>query len=304
MNELPLTPWQRASALAARQSGLLTTAQARACGLSQGQLHRSSARGWTTLARGLHALPGSVPSRRRDVQTSVLLAGPDALASHVTAAGLWAWCSLPPLPHVLVPRTHSYRSPLAKVHRSEVGPLDRSSVEGIPCTSPSRTLVDCAAYVEQARLELFVDDALCSGAASIRSVERSAGRAGRGFHGKANLVAALEAWSDGIRAGSPAEMRMIRRLVDLGAHDVVRQHEVRTDGGRFVARLDAAIPAWRHGFEYDSDHHHNPRRWSHDEARYAALRALGWRVTPVAKVDLLPSSTWLADALAAARPAA
>lgn len=70
---------------------------------------------------------------------------------------------------------------------------------------------------------------------------------------------------------------------------------MRDEAGCFVARLDLAVPSRRQGFEYDSDRFHTPRRWARDEARYARLRALGWRVDAVSKIDLLPSSTRLAE---------
>jgi hypothetical protein len=305
MHELPRTPWQRAASVASSQRGLLTAAQGRAAGLSDDEIERATGtRGWIRAARGLYLLPGSSPSWERDALAAVLLAGADAVAAVLTAAALWRWCRAPLLPHVMVPPAKSHRSPLGKVHRSPLTPFDRTVRDGIPCTSASRTLVDCAAVVERSRLELFVDDALCAGVASTVSIENAIARSGRrGFAGRRLLLDVLEVWTEEIEPGSPAEVRMIRQLLTLGAPAVESQHVVCDEVGSFVARLDAAVPAWRHGFEYDSDHHHNPRRWQRDEARYARLRALGWTVTPVSKLDLLPSSTWLADSVAATRAA-
>jgi hypothetical protein len=98
-------------------------------------------------------------------------------------------------------------------------------------------------------------------------------------------------------------MRLLRRLEAAGARNPVTQHAVFDDDGTFVARLDVATPERLHGFEYDSDRWHNPRHWARDEPRYARLHALGWRVDAVCKLDLLPSSTRLADLVAAARGA-
>ncbi len=305
MSELPRTPWQRAAAVASSQRGLLTTEQARRAGLSDDQAERATAaRGWVRLARGLYLLPGAPPSWERDALAAVLLAGLGAVTSHLTAAALWQWCVAPLLPHVLVPYGRSSRTRLAKVHRGRFSALDRTTRLGIPCTTASRTLVDCAAIVERSRLELFVDDALCSGVASAASVLRAADRAGtRGVAGRQVLRDVLDVWVEDIQPGSPAEMRLFRQLGILGAPQVVSQHEVRDEGGSLIGRLDAAVPAWKHGFEYDSDRHHNPRAWGRDERRYARLEALGWRMTPVSKLDLLPSSTYLADRVAAARAA-
>jgi len=300
------TPWQRAAAVAAGQRGLLTSAQAIAAGLSEDQVLDARRRlGWQRLARGLYALPGSTPTWRREATAARLLAGDDALVSHVTAAALWGWCPPPVLPHVTVPRGQSHRSPRARVHRSDVAAVDRAVRDGIRCTSAARTIVDCAGVVERARLEELVDDALCARVATAASVRAAADRAGgRGRVGAQALRAVLDVWVEDIRPGSPAEVRLLRVLGGLGVVGVVTQHEIRDESGRLVGRVDAAVPDRRIGFEYDSDRWHNPRRWDRDEPRYAAFRALGWRVQPVCKHDLLPSSTRLADLLAAAWAAA
>lgn len=302
MGRAPRTPKQRAAGRAEDQRGLLTTSQARATGISRAQAaYAAGTSGWARLRRGLYALPGSAPSWERDAQAACLLAGDDAVASHLTAAALWGWCRAPTLPHVTVPRTQSHRSPLGRVHRSDIGGLDRTRRSGIPCTSASRTLVDCASLVERAAFEDFVDDALCSGVASAASVLAAAQRAGRrGRPGMAMLDDVLAVWTEDIEPGSPAEVRLLRRLEIAGAVGLVTQHEVHDESGAFVARLDVAVPDRLHGFEYDSDLHHNPRRWGRDEPRYDRLKALGWRVDPVCKLDLLPSSTRLAELLSAA----
>jgi hypothetical protein len=230
-----------------------------------------------------------------------LLGGDDAVASTLTAAALWGWCSAPPLPEITVPRAQSHRTPLARVRRSTIPLVDRAVRYGIRCTSASRTLVDCAGRVERGRLELFVDDALCAAVASPTSVLVAADRAGRrGRTGMAELDDVLAVWTEDIRPGSPAELRLLRRLADLGLVGVVTQHEVRDELGGLIGRLDAAVPALRQGFEYDSDRWHNPRRWDRDERRYERFKTAGWRVDPLCKLDLLPSSTRLADLVASA----
>jgi hypothetical protein len=98
-------------------------------------------------------------------------------------------------------------------------------------------------------------------------------------------------------------VRLLRRLRDLGAVEVVTQHEIYDEAG-FVGRVDVAIVERRHGFEYDSDRYHNPRRWARDEARDARFAAAGWRVDPVSKLDLLPSSNRLAELVQNAVPRA
>jgi hypothetical protein len=293
----PRTPRQLAASRAERQRGLLTAKQLTATGVSPAQAaYAAAVGGWTRLARGLYGLPGSTPSWERDALAACLLAGPDALAGLLTAAALWGWCRAPVLPYVAVPRSHSHRSPLGRIHRTDVPAVDRAVRAGIPCTSASRTIVDCASIVERTTLESFVDDALCSGVAATSSIEAAADRAGRrGRRGMAMLDDVLAVWTADIRPDTVGEARLLRRLDVLGVSGVVTQHEVVDEAGRFVARLDLAVPDAMVGLEYDSDRWHNPRHWAKDEPRYARLRALGWTVHPVCKLDLLPSSTRLGD---------
>ena len=232
MGRTPLTPLQRAGHIADRQRGLITLEQAVAAGLSDDQAARAVvAHGWTRLARGLYALPGSTRSWQRDAMAAVLLCGDDAVASHVTAAALWGWCAPPVLPHATAPRGSSTRTKLVRLHRSTVPARDTATRDGIRCTSASRTLVDVAGLVERARLEGFVDDALCAAVASPPSVRAAADRAGRrGRAGMAALDGVLDIWTEDIRPGSPAEMRLLRRLVEARRHR--RRHPARGPGRR------------------------------------------------------------------------
>jgi hypothetical protein len=144
-------------------------------------------------------------------------------------------------------------------------------------------------------LEAVVDAALCRKLATTRSVVAAADRTPRGRPGRALARKVVEVWSPGIEPGSPAEVRLIRMAAIEGIHGLVAQHHVFDERGRFVARLDLAQPERRRGFEYDGVEAHNPRHWARDEARYARLRALGWQVEPVTKLDLLPGERRLRD---------
>jgi hypothetical protein len=111
----------------------------------------------------------------------------------------------------------------------------------------------------------------------------------------------LDAWSSKIEPGSPAEMRALRLLEQWGFGRAVRQHVVRRADGTIIGRLDLAFPAFRDGAEYDSVRWHNPRRWAHDEARYADYHAAGWHVASLDKHDLVAGAHEWRDSFAAAR---
>ncbi len=288
----PISADQRAARVASAQHGLLTYGQALKAGLSPNQIrYRLRTGRWSAIDEGVFAISGAPAGWRRDALAGCLLTSADGVASHLTAAALHGWGKAPLVPHITVGSAASARTPGVCIHRSDVPALDRSRVAAIPCTTPSRTLVDLAAVIERSQLERLVDDAFCSGVASPESTEASLTRAGRqGRTGAWLLPTVTRIWSEDITPGSPAEVRFLRLLDEWGAHGAVPQHLVCDDGDRFVGRLDVALVDRRLGFEYDSDRYHNPRRRHEDERRAAALRELGWRIEHVSKRDLLPSA--------------
>lgn len=276
--------------VAARQHGALSYAQAVQAGLTPRQIgHRSSTGGWRRVALGVYIVAGSPDTwQQRTWIAALAVADRGGVVSHVTAAALHGLCSPSPVPHVTLPYGTSPRRGVAVVHRSCVPAVDRATRDGVPCTSVSRTLVDLAAMVGGPAYEAVVDDALCRKVASPASLMAAAGRIGGGRRGLGRVRAAVATWSEAIGPESVAEARLVRTLRELGVDGVVTQHEVRDQAGAFVARLDLAVPARRQALEYDGVAHHGPRAWSRDEPRYQRLRALGWDVESVTKLDLLP----------------
>jgi hypothetical protein len=298
----PMNADERAARLARAQYGLVSSRDTDAVGLSPDQVAvRLRARGWQRRERGLYVLPGAPPpSWRQHAMAAVLLGGPSAVASHVTAAALHGLTTPPLLPHITVPSSASARTKLARVHRADVAATDRVVVDGIPCTTASRAIVESASRLDRPGLEHLVDQALCGGRASAESIIAALERAGVRWPGARLVRSALDVWASAIEPGSPAEVRLLRRLQEAGAEGLVTQHEVCAPDGTFVARLDIADPDLRLGFEYDSDAFHHARRFDADERRHGRLLALGWTVHHVGKPDLLPSSTRIADLVRAA----
>ena len=232
---------------------------------------------------------------------AVLATGRDGVASHLTALALHGLGRFPVLPHLTVPPSSSARTRQARIHRSEVAGRDRAVVDDVPCTSVSRAIAESAGWVSLDLLADLVDAALCDGLASATSVLAALDRMGRTVRGAGAVRHALAVWTEGIEPGSPAEVRFLRRLVEWGVTDAVAQYEIVDGAGRFVARVDAASPSLRVVFEYDGDRWHGPRRWASDEGRQRGIEGEGWTVLRVTKLDLLPSSTRVPDALARIR---
>jgi hypothetical protein len=292
-----LTALQRAEALAATQEAAISLRQATSAGLSDDQVERLASTGrWRRELRGVYRIAGAPRSARQLIVVAFLaVERAGGVVSHISAAAEWALLPAGVLPHVTVPRRASVRCRGAKVHRSDVPSIDRTKRNGVWVTSVSRTVVDLAELLDRPTLEQVVDDALCRKVASVRSILAAAERVGRGRRGIALLRSVLEAWEPGIAPGSIAEVRLLRRCGELGIVGLVSQYEVVDETGAFVARLDLARPEQKQALEYEGVDPHNPRRWAHDEPRYARLRALGWDVQPVGKLDLCPGEGFLAN---------
>lgn len=289
-------PDHAAARLAAKQHGLLSRADAIGVGLSDRQIRvRLASRGWNPVVRGVYALPGSSPGWQRDVHAACLATG--GAASHISAAALHRLLDASMVPHVTVPASASARTPLARVHRSDLDARDVTRLLGMAVTTVERTLVDLATVVDRPLLERLVDDVLSAERSTEADVLAALARVGRGRRGIDLLRSTLMVWAPLIRPGSPAEVRLLRLLVGWGFPTPETQVEVCDGSGRFVARLDLGWPGRRTGIEYDSVRWHGPRHWARDEPRYARLHALGWRVDTATKADLVPGERRLPDLL-------
>jgi hypothetical protein len=291
------TPLHRAERIAARQHGAIDIRQAIANGLTHDAVEGlARRRRWIRAVPGVYRVAGAPDSPQQRLLVAFLaVRTAGGVVSHLSAAAVWGLGPAPFLPQVTVPPDASGRCRAAKVVRSEVALVDRAHRQGLVVTSVSRTIADVAGVLDRPSLTAIVDDALCRKLASSGSVDDAMERLGRTRAGKAQLRAVLAAWTPGIEPGSPAEVRLLRLASEVGIAGLVPQHVVRDERGQFVARLDLADPVRRRALEYDGVAHHGPRAWDRDESRYARLRALGWDVESVTKLDLGPGEPRLRD---------
>lgn len=295
------TPDQRIARLAARHHGLLTRSRALSCGFSDRQISTRLATGrWESLAPGVYRIGGAPPTDAQRAYAAVLAAGREAVVCGTSSLALLGIGTPPDVPTICVPPTGSARTAGAAVRRSPLDPRDRTLVGPIPATVPARALLEAAALVDERSVEGLLDDVLCAGLATpshvVGAIHRSA--TGRGRTGAAVLREALEPWLRGIEPDSPAEMRLVRRIVDWGLPEPDRQVRVRLSRGG-IAVLDLAWPRARVGLEYDGARWHTPRRLERDLARELELAEAGWWIGRADRHDLAPSSTRLRDELRA-----
>ncbi len=153
-------------------------------------------------------------------------------------------------------------------------PARPDHVGAVPSTSPARTLVDLAGVLGEGHLAQVLDEAIVRKLVRPSQLDDSLRRRppGSGRPGAAALLRALEPWEAGLRADSPAEVKLFRRLRHWKLPTPVGQYEVYDGPGSFVARLDLAWPRFLVGLEYQGELFHTPRHDAHDSVASAGSR--------------------------------
>jgi very-short-patch-repair endonuclease len=149
--------------LASAQHGVVSRAQARSLGISRSALANEMHRCWTVVTPRVLRLTGAPPTFRQRAHAAVLDGGAGAVLSHHSAAALW---EIPGYRlddmHITRPRGGTRRPVrLAIVHEPILVPAGHVTIseDGIPVTTPARTVFDLAAVVHPYRLERTLDNA-------------------------------------------------------------------------------------------------------------------------------------------------
>src|SRR5437764_282489 len=97
----------------------------------------------------VYRVVGSPITHQQRAIAASLWIGDSGAISHTTAGQLLRWdgFSFPHL-HATVPRNAGPRSTSVVIHHSELKRIDRVTVDGIRCTSATRTLIDCVSMVD------------------------------------------------------------------------------------------------------------------------------------------------------------
>ena len=197
---------------------------------------------------------------------------------------------LPPGPPVLevvvprgavVPRRRDVHSRIADVPSGDVVRLGPQGVRGL---RPARAVADLLRLLPLAEAVVVADavqhSRLCDVVALAEELETSA----TGLRGVVQARRALDL-SDP-RAESPPESRLRFALCEVGLVPVP-QFVVLDADGRFVARVDLALPGLRLAIEHDGKAvHDRAEAFVADRRRQNALVAAGWTVLRFTAADL------------------
>src|SRR3954454_21252151 len=184
---------RRVAALATNQLGVVERGQLKALGIGDGDIARWAATGRLhRVHAGVYAVGHRSLTPKARCSAAVLACGAGAVVSHASAAALLGLrTTRAAVVDVSVPDRSGRRQPGLRIHRPSVfDAVDSSLVEGIPCTTVARTLVDLAGVVPPPALERAVEAAYRTGVLDI-----------------AGIVGVLE------RVSRPRGVRALRRIV-------------------------------------------------------------------------------------------
>ena len=172
----------RIHALAESQHWVLSLTQLQVAGLTGDAVRRRAAKGRLhRIHRGVYAVGRPQLSARGRWMAGTLAYGPTAVLSHASAAELWGiHRSARPQVHITLPSPYGRARQGVEAHRSStLTEADVARVDGIPCTSVARTLVDLGDYAKRREVERAVDQAEVLRLFDLRAVQDALGRAGR-----------------------------------------------------------------------------------------------------------------------------
>lgn len=281
----------RLRALAERQHGVVARAQAHDLGANRHHLRRrTESVAWEVVTSRVLRLVGTRRTFRQRAMAATLDAGPGAAVSHESAAALWR---IPGFPagalHVsrLVGRS-AHQSPLAELHRTCWMPDSHvQRFEGIPVTSPARTIFDLAGVLHPDRTDRALDNALARGLTSMPALHRVTNDLARQGRPGSSLMRRLLAERAGayVPPESNLEARFHAVAKAAGLDSLVRQCDV--GGQEWVGRVDFLDPDKRLVVEVDSDLHHTSLLdEAADAERDAAMAEAGFTVIRIKEHDL------------------
>ena len=202
--------------------------------------------------------------------------------SHETAAALWR------LPGFSTRTVHVTRAVGRSGRGSALAVLRRTcdlpdhhvgTVEGIPGTSPARTIFDLAGVLHPGRTERALDNALARRLTTVAALGEVAERlCGRGRQGSTVMRRLLAARDDSyVAPESGLEARFLSIVRTAGLPPPLRQRDI--GGEAWVGRVDFLYPERKLVVEIDSDlYHRSLLDREADARRDEAMRVAGYQV--------------------------
>ena len=289
---------------AAAQWGVLSLAELRECGLSPSAVRARVRRGWLhRIHSGVYAVGHPNVILQGRFLAAVKACGPTARLSHRSAAALFGFVDWDERrPEVTIVGTSPRVRPGLRVHRtSALGLRDMLTEQGIPVTSPARTLLDLASQLTYRPFRRAVRQAHARRRVSVRQLAEVLARPGPRC-GRANLARIVATGQ--VPTRSELEDAVLELIVRGGLASPDVNVPLQLDGRRVIPDF-----RWREQrliVEADGAAWHDSRVAREDDAeRQALLELHGERVLRVTWAQAIgqPRRT-LARMIAAGAPPA
>jgi very-short-patch-repair endonuclease len=262
------------AALAVRQHGVVAHEQLIALGLeSRAIAHRLVAGRLHAIHRGVYAVGHPVLGIRGHWMAAVLACGPGAALSHASAAALWDMRRTATRSIDVTARRTGRKRPGLRIHRPRRLPPDEVTTrEGVPVTTPARTILDMAATLSRSRLEHLLDQAEIRELTDYPALDAIA-KAHPGHHGSSRLQRALATYFAGTD--------LSRSDLEILFRDLCRRHglpQPRVNHDVAGKEVDFLFAEQRLIVETDSWRYHKTRHaFENDRARDVLTLRAGYR---------------------------
>ena len=277
---------RRVAELAERQHGVVSRAQLLELGVGYRAISRRVAAGALhRIHNGAYAVGHSALSQRGRYMAAVLACGPDAALSHHSGADLRGIIpSGGPRVHVsVVSRSYRPQSGIALHRPRTLSPDEVTIVDGIPVTTPARTLLDLADRLSLRRLARACDTAerarLLDWAEAFALIDRHPHKVGARRLQRVLIEHGVAIGADPAR--SDLERKLFAFCAAHGFPAPLRNHTILGVEADFCwpeHRLIAETDGW--------DVHRTRFAFESDRARDLALVAAGWRVVRVTEARI------------------
>ena len=294
---------RRLAELANRQFGVLSRGQLRECGMSDSAIkHAIATDRLIPVLRGVYALGRSGIGERGRMFAATLACGEGAFVSHRSAAALMGLLDRAPASvDVIAPGQRGRK--IDGVHWHGVRaprPWEIGSFDGVPCTSPARTLVDLAGEVGMRTLRSCFERAAARKLLDVEAIELAMGSEPR--RGMPDLRALLDEWQPAAtiaateRLKSSLEAKVLPLLARQGLPAPLCNAPVELVSGRI--EVDFLWPEQRVVVEADSrDFHATDFAFERDRWRDRELMRVGFSTLRVTRRQAEREADEVADAI-------
>jgi very-short-patch-repair endonuclease len=297
----------RLTTLAANQGGHVNVAQARQLGCSMDQLRRAVQAGHLEkVYPQVLRVCGAPPAGRSDLWAAVLQHWPAGVASHQSPLHLLGVNGAPPGNAITIGPRSNWPCAGIELHRfADLRPRHRTTIDGLPCTTVARCLVDLTSTVHPTRLRHLLDEVVVTRRMiGYHEVARVLAEVNpRGRRNLTNIATLL----DERAAGTPTprstlEARLDAVLASIGLTGALHEYPLPTDGS-MEGFVDRAFPEAMLIAELDG------RRWharmeamARDRRRDRIATRHGWATVRVLDEELVSDEAGVgAEILAAYR---